>query len=202
VKVNKRNIEFQLGGGGFGTAGDDTSTSVPVVTADKTRREKDLEQEVKRETDPARKKKQQEELDDLRKERSRENTRLEAAVAQAEAIKQDSVRQRAAAGGSRFNLVFPAGVPAGALTPQYVMAALKTWVEFDAAGPAGSAPAAILRKGLSEAELQRLFGDPVKREPGASSDFHVEVLTFRKNGATLEATMVEGVLVRFKQWSD
>jgi len=55
---------------------------------------------------------------------------------------------------------------------------------------------------MSESELQRIFGDPIKREPSTIGDLHVEVLTFRKDGSTLEATMVEGVLVRFNQWSD
>src|SRR5262249_11714701 len=40
VKVKKDLIEFQLGGGGYGTFGDDTSTSVYIPDAPKTEREK------------------------------------------------------------------------------------------------------------------------------------------------------------------
>src|SRR5471030_1399541 len=42
VKVKKDLIEFQLGGGGFGTFGDDTSTSVNLPLLDKSEREKVL----------------------------------------------------------------------------------------------------------------------------------------------------------------
>ena len=47
VKVKKDLIEFQLGGGGFGTFGDDTSTSVYIRPAEKSNREKELEKRVK-----------------------------------------------------------------------------------------------------------------------------------------------------------
>ena len=47
-----------------------------------------------------------------------------------------------------------------------------------------------------------LYGAPVKRETGTEGDLRVEILTFKRDGSTLEATMVEGVLVRFRQWSD
>src|SRR5438309_6266999 len=51
VKVKKDLIEFQLAGGGFGTFGDDTSTSVYIPHVDKSEREKGLEKRVKQETD-------------------------------------------------------------------------------------------------------------------------------------------------------
>src|ERR1700680_344774 len=49
VKVKKDLIEFQLGGGGFGTFGDDTSTSVTMRLVDKSEREKSLEKRVREE---------------------------------------------------------------------------------------------------------------------------------------------------------
>ena len=206
VKVKPKNIEFQLGGGGYGTVGDDTSTSVYVPTADKTQREKNLERDVKRETDAVKKRDMQEELDDLRKRRSRENARLQAAVSQAEAMKEESRRQRAALAGSRFNLVFPSGVPAHALHPEFVKTALQSYVEFDDSRPRAAAEETQapggLRKGMSAAELRSLYGEPTKRDTSVLGDLRIEILTFKKDGSTLEATLVEGVLVRFKQWSD
>ena len=50
VRVKKRNIEFQLGGGGYGVFSDD-SGSVYVPTESKSRREKDLEKEIRDERD-------------------------------------------------------------------------------------------------------------------------------------------------------
>jgi hypothetical protein len=46
VKVKDKSIEFQLGGGGFGTVGDDTDTSVKFTPAPKSGREKDLENQL------------------------------------------------------------------------------------------------------------------------------------------------------------
>jgi hypothetical protein len=40
IKVKSKHIEFQLGGGGYGTFGDETSTNVSTAEAPKTRREK------------------------------------------------------------------------------------------------------------------------------------------------------------------
>src|ERR1035437_2889404 len=51
VKVKKDLIEFQLAGGGFGTFGDDTSTSVSMPLLDKSKREKELEKRVHHEDD-------------------------------------------------------------------------------------------------------------------------------------------------------
>lgn len=206
VRVNPKSIEFQLGEADLGGGGDGASPDV-YVAADKSPRERKLERDVETETDSDRKEKMQRELDDLRQQRSREDARLRAALAQMSALRQESERQRASNGGSRFNLMFPNGVPARALNPDYVISALKQWVDFDEerSQPATSVEpvrAAGLRKGMSESELQRIFGDPIKREPSTMGDLHVEVLTFRKDGSTLEATLVEGVLVRFNQWSD
>jgi hypothetical protein len=52
LKVKGNLIEFQLDGGGYGTSGDPTDATVWVESVPKTQREKDLEQAVKKETDP------------------------------------------------------------------------------------------------------------------------------------------------------
>jgi hypothetical protein len=161
------------------------------------------------------------ELDTLKQKREREDARLKAALAQLIRANPDLARQRSQNPGSRFNLIFPGGVPSRALRPEYVMTALKPWIDFDqdhistavaqerAAPPPEPSPslpeqtaaATQLRKGLTESELQRILGDPVKREPSVEDDLHVEILTFKKNEMMVEATMVEGVLVRFREWS-
>src|SRR4051812_48514634 len=93
VKLKKDLIEFQLGGGGFGTAGDDSSTSVSYSSPDKTRREKDLERDLKTVSDPGRKKRMQQELDDLRQDRNREEARLRTIAQEAEEFKKVRVRE-------------------------------------------------------------------------------------------------------------
>src|SRR5215831_289188 len=76
VKVKKDLVEFQLGGGGFGTFGDDTSTSANIKLVEKSDKEKALEKQVKDEKDPAYRKKLEAQLSDIRDERERENRRL------------------------------------------------------------------------------------------------------------------------------
>src|SRR6266446_5954455 len=78
VKVKKDLIEFQMGGGGYGTFGDDTSTSVYIADASKTEREKYLEKAVRDEDDRGRRKKLEAELDELKDRRERENRRIAA----------------------------------------------------------------------------------------------------------------------------
>jgi len=207
IKVKDKNIEFQLGGGGYGTAGDPEPPSVYIPDAEKTQREKNLERDVKIEKDPAKKKQMQADLDDMRRRRERENARIRVAVAQAEVERQEIIRRRAASAGSRFNLVFKNGVPTDALKPEYLVTALKEWVDLDPnvashPTPPPEVPRLSLRKGLTEPELRSLLGEPAKRERKPYPDFAVEVLTYKPTGSTIEVTMVEGVLVRFRQWSD
>src|ERR1700730_11441727 len=66
VKVKKDLIEFQLGGGGFGTFGDDTSTSVTMRLVEKGERERNLEKRIREEDDRVRRRELQRDLDDLR----------------------------------------------------------------------------------------------------------------------------------------
>ena len=45
IRLKSKHIEFQLGGGGYGTFGDETSSNVATQAAPKTKREKNLEAE-------------------------------------------------------------------------------------------------------------------------------------------------------------
>ena len=166
VKVKSKLIEFQLDGGGYGTSGDETSTSISVASVPKTKRKQNLEGELKRESDPARRREIKEELDDLKADRAREDARNRAAVAEAEETRKANIRQRRLEGGSRFNIRFKDRVPASALAPDAVRAALAAYVEFpDAAAPAESrdpvpSPGGLPRKGMQVDEVDRLLGEP------------------------------------------
>lgn len=207
VRVRDKSIELQLGGSAA-PEGNDNSPG-PSVAVEKSPRERTLEREVEQETDPERLAKMQQELDTLRKQRQKEDARLKAALAQLSSTTDNQTR--AASAGSRINLVFPGGVPARALNPDYVTSALKSWIDFRTperpiakpqVAEQETPPSSALHKGMSEAELERIFGDPVKREASTEGDLRVEILTFKRDGSTLEATIVEGVLVRFRQWSE
>jgi hypothetical protein len=206
VKVKKDLVEVQLGGGGYGTFGDDASPHVSVPTAAKTEREKNLEKDVEKTFDPAQKRKLREELDALRRERQREDARNQAEAAQAQQVKEANIRQRRMEGGSRFNLRYKPVVPPEALTPEGVMNALAEYVDFSsiAATPvAGQGLARTdsrgndLRKGLTVEEVDALLGRPDGISQRMEGTFNVSTSTYRTRDRRISAEFVEGVLVRF-----
>jgi hypothetical protein len=134
VKLKHDLIEFQLGGGGFGTFGDDASSYVGVPLLPKTEREKNLERDVERTSDPAQRRRIREELDALRRDRQREDTRNQVEAAQAQEIKEANIRQRRTEGGSRFNIRYKPVVPGEAITPEAVMRALEQYLDFSLLG--------------------------------------------------------------------
>jgi len=208
VKVNKKNIEFQLGGGGYGTAGDSVSTPSVNTYVSKSEREKRLEEDVKKETDPRQKKRLQAQLDDLRTERERDEARLKAEAAQAEVLAKAEERELRLNSGSRFNLWFEKGVPAEALTPGAVKAALAEYVDFEARDSGArekpeepdrtETPRAFsLRKGVTEQEVNRQYGEPLTRDVEQLKNFTLITATYRLDDGELTAQFVEGVLVRY-----
>jgi hypothetical protein len=204
VKLKDQHIEFQLGGGGYGTFGDNTDTHVHVPEAEKTTREKNLERDLKNETDAAKRRAMREELDDLKKERDRENARNRAAVAEAEERKRENIRRQALSAGSRFNIRYGRPVPLGAVTPEAVIDALAEYVQFgapgvdtDASPPATDGRPASLRKGLTRAEAEELLGRPQQIREGMEGTLRTVIATYLSTLGRVEALFVEGVLVRY-----
>ena len=203
VKVKSKLIEFQLDGGGYGTSGDETSSSISVASVPKTKREQNLEGELKRESDPARRREIKEELDDLKADRAREDARNRAAVAEAEETRKANIRQRRLEGGSRFNIRFKDRVPASALAPDAVRAALAAYVEFpDAAAPAESrdpvpSPGGLPRKGMQVDEVDRLLGEPRQTKQRMEGKLTVTTRIYDASIGRVTAEFVEGVLIRY-----
>jgi hypothetical protein len=132
VKVNGKRIEFQLGGGGFGTAGDSTDTAVHFTPADKSSREKDLENQISNTDDPDQKRYLQRQLDDVRRQRERDDRRNQQIAQDDAARRQQQVTANRMTGGSRFNLNYNGKVPDN-ISPHDVMLALSKWVDFPVA---------------------------------------------------------------------
>jgi hypothetical protein len=208
IKVKEKLIEFQLGGGGYGTFGDETSSNVSTQDAPKTKREKNLEVEVKRETDPVKKREMNEELDDLKADRERENARNRSSVAEAEEHRKQNVRQRRLEGGSRFNIRYPAGVPGEALNPDVLMTALSQYVDFGPSAvtasvplqPASttSAPGGLPRKGMLLQDVDALLGTALKTSSRKEGALSVETREYRTAEGRVTAEFVEGVLIRYR----
>jgi hypothetical protein len=212
VRLKDKLIEFQLAGGGYGTFGDDTGTSASVGSAPKTQREKDLEKRVKDETNAARKKQLQRELDDLRTERAREDTRNRAVAETASEAKKARVAEARLHGGSRFNIRYQEGVPRG-LGPDGIMRALEEYVEFPFATdrrpvPASAPreefgavamppPAGEVRKGMLLADVERVLGRPEKSSLRNEGGLKVTSNTYSRGDQVITAEFVEGVLIRY-----
>jgi len=202
VKVKKDLIEFQLGGGGFGTFGDDTSTSANIALVEKSSRERELEKRVKEEDDRDRRQRLEHELDDLRDRREQENRRIMAERDRIEEQKRQRIAEERLRGGSRFNLRYEDRVPAG-MRPEDVMAALAEYVDFS--GPAvrpGVPPPPIadvsrIRKGLSRAETERLLGVPASSSERREGGLAVATLVFDVGDQRISADFVDEVLIRY-----
>jgi hypothetical protein len=214
VRVKSKHIEFQLGGGGYGTFGDETSSNVSTQPAPKTKREKNLEAEVKRETDPAKKRAMKEELDDLKAERERENARNRSVVAEAEEHRKQNVRQRRLEGGSRFNIRYPAGVPAEAMVPEAIRTALGQYLDFGQTASAAAPPSIPLqpaapssrsglpRKGMLLQDVDALLGPAAKSSERKEGTLRVQTREYATPDGRVTAEFVEGVLIRYRITSE
>jgi hypothetical protein len=203
VKVKKDLIEFQLGGGGFGTFGDDTSTSANLPLVEKGSRERELEKQIKDEDDRDRRRRLEHELDDLRDRRERENRRIMAERARIEEAKRERLAQKRLEGGSRFNLRYDDRVPAG-MRPEDMMAALAEYVDFSGQPMARQDPLtppsgdiAMLRKGLSRIETERIFGPPASSSERREGGLLVTTVVFNVRDQRVTADFVDEVLIRY-----
>jgi hypothetical protein len=222
VKVNKDAIEFQLGGGGFGTAGDNADTSVHFTPADKSDREKELENQLNNETDPDRRRSLQRELDYVRSERARRDAYNRARAEDDAARRTQQVAIKRQQGGSRFNIHLDARKMGDSLTPQVVQDALAQYVAFpgDATAPSasgnpvgpapGGAPALIqrspdqktevtqgLRKGMTREQVEAIYGKATESDDHTENGLTVTTCVYKAKDARVQADYVNGVLVRF-----
>jgi hypothetical protein len=206
VKVKKDLIEFQLGGGGFGTFGDDTSTSANIRLVEKSDREKQLEKRIRDEDDRERRRDLQRDLDELRDRRERENRRIMAERERVEEQKKARIADERLRGGSRFNLRYSGNVPSG-LRAEDVIAALAEYVDFHAAARSDSAAArsdaapagdvGLLRKGMLREDAEREFGRAVESSQRREGGLAITTLVFAIGEQRATADFVEGVLVRY-----
>jgi hypothetical protein len=201
VKVKGSLIEFQIGGGGFGTFSDDTNTSSNIPLLEQTEREKTLEQRVKDETDKHRKRALQRELDGLRDRRERENRLLRAESDRIEETKRERIAEKRLQGGSRFNLHWSPKVPA-TIKPDDIEKALVEYVDFhngpDSQDTRWTADElSLVRKGMPREDVEIAFGQPVERSVKREGGVDVTTLVFDVGNERLTASFVEDVLVRY-----
>ena len=202
VRVKDKNIEFQLGGGGYGTLSDDTNTSVSAATVPKSRYEKDLEERLKHETDPRRKRDLQEDLNQERRQRERENERNRIAAEEASEIKKERIARQRFEGGSRFNIWYDPRVPIANVTPQTIRELLAEYVDFG--GRSEPERMAVndeallrLRKGMLRTDVLALLGTPLRSTERGSGENKILVLFYQFGERDVQAEFVSDVLVRY-----
>jgi hypothetical protein len=206
VKIKGDHVEFQLNGGGYGTFGDDTSTSVSIPYVQPGSRERELDQLIKDEDDSHKRRRLENERDELRERRERQNRRIDADRAVAEAHRREILDERRRQGGSRFNLRYEGSVPAG-IKPAEVMAALAEFVDFSSLGYRPAVPAVSRderddtglspRKGMTREEAEREFGPPASENIRREGGLTVVTLRFVLRDQQIVADFVEGILIRF-----
>jgi hypothetical protein len=202
IRVGKNFLEFQLGGGGYGTFGDmlNSSSSSSADVQGKSGREKNLEDQIRATSDPAKKKSLERELKDERRRRESDNARAQAEANQANELREANIQRLRVGGGSRFTFRFgDHGVPADYLTPDGLRHALAEFVDFDdprgPASPDGGVSA--LRKGLALADVERLLGPAVEASEKREGSLVIQERTYRLGDETVVARFVDGVLVRY-----
>ena len=227
IKVNKKNIEIHLGGGGYGTWGDDSGTVSPEYVG-KSRRETDLEKERKNTTDPDRRRRIDRELSYLREEREREERANKREAEALTAIKQREVATKRLDGGSRFNIWYAdKRLEKWAPTPEELMLSLASYLDFGGNGdgipgvargtsgnrltangpqPPSAAPgrprdiesaATALKRGMGTSEVHDLLGAPTRRRTSKQGDLDSVVETWETTDSVTEVTFVGGVVVKF-----
>lgn len=219
VHMKDKAIEFQLGGGGYGTLWDDTDTSVPVVNQDKSRAEKDLENQVRAETNADRKRQLQRELDDMRRRRERDIARDQAAAAQTAVLKKERIESKRLQGGSRFNIRYEPRIPSD-LTPEGIMGVLAQYLSFPpenfggtpavtraqpSAAPGTAVPEAApaegasgaIKKGMTRQQVEALLGEPAEMTNKTQDGMKFTSCTYQQKDSVIKADFVDGVLVRY-----
>jgi hypothetical protein len=206
VKKNSH-VEFQLGGGGYGTLGDWAGSDVNVVAVGESRAEKALRDSIRATPDRGLRGRLQRDLDALRTARERENARAAAEAQQANVARETLLRSKRVEAGSRFNVRYRGGLPAEALTPEGVTRALAAYVDFgaDGAAAAAAAPAkapaaggvAGLRKGLLLDEVEALLGPAATAAESREGTLTLVRRGYRRDGMDVAARFVSGVLIDF-----
>jgi hypothetical protein len=224
VVVKKDMIEFQLDGGGFGTFGDDTKTTVDATPVEKSNYEKQLERDIANTDDPDQKRDLQRQLDRERDKRERQDAANRRAAQVASQIKAQQVADNRLRGGSRFNLRWKGSIPVEYQTPEGVMHALEPYLNFDMApasdvggppnnamdGGSASAPpppatngdagaaTAQLKRGMSMNDVNALLGQGRQLSESVSSEgFKTQVFEYLPGDRRAEVTFVDGLVIRF-----
>jgi hypothetical protein len=216
IALKKDLIEIHLAGGGFKWFWQGQGAVSPVYQG-KSRREKELEDEIKHETDSRRKRHLEDDLRHERRLREEEERRSRDIAERENEMRREEDAERALSQGSRFNIRYKKHVPPSAATPRGVMEALARWVDFSGL-PGGDefrppresrpdryddrhpreADGGVVRTGMTWDEVKDILGSPDERETSRQDDLKKVVATYNQRRHPLEVTFVNDVVVRVR----
>lgn len=226
IRVKGKNIEFQLGGGGYGVAGDDTGT-VTLPTVIKSNREIELEKQISKEPDSDRRDRMKRDLARLRDQREADERRQRARAKELEAIKKQEIANLRMQAGSRINLWYPDGYLRESVpTPQELMQTLAPWIDFSPltggapSRPASSYPAdppppppppptttgnfatpGRISRGMSIDQVHAILGAPRTAQEGRQGELPTLTETWDRGEERTEVLYVGGVVVKYSTTS-
>ena len=218
VRVKGKNIEFQLGGGGYGTFGDDNgSVSLPMVT--KSRRESDLERMVKEEGDRRRRESLERDLSRERDARRRAEDRRKLEEARLREVRRMEIHEKARMAGSRFNIWYPNNSLKESIpTPRELMETLEEFVDFSPMGgpqrpplmsqqpqqPPQPSPQLTprnddkLKRGMSRAQVYEILGQPSEFKDTTEGQLSIRTERFLTPTESIEVDFLEGISIRYR----
>ncbi len=192
-----------------------TAGTPTVLYEGKSKRERDLEDRLKYETDTFSRDRDREELDRLRRERNRDNSYAVSQNTQIIQQKKANERDMRAHSGSRFNIRYKDGSPEGAATPEGVMRALDQYVDFSGRRSSPSSegggifddrpepvPASsggglsALRKGLTIVQVEKILGPAGKISQQNEGSIETVTREYQTNdGLNVKTKCAGGVLI-------
>ncbi len=215
VKKNSH-IEFQLGGGGWGTLFDSPGTSsVSPTVQPESKLERALRDSIKVAPGGPTKRRLEKDLSDARSQRERANDVARAEAEQANAAREANLRAKRVESGSRFNVRFKNGIPPEQLTPDGLRAALAEFVDFSASGARASvanaagpgAPASSgagggsaisrVKKGMTVRDVEALLGPATSATDQREGSLTVNKRSYTSDGLRVVTSFINDVLIDF-----
>jgi len=216
VKKNSH-IEFQLGGGGWGTLFDSPGTSnVSPTIQSESKLERALRDSIKVAPGGPTKRRLEKDLSDARSQRERANDVARAEAEQANAAREANLRAKRVESGSRFNVRFKNGIPPEQLTPDGLRTALAEYVDFAASGARGTvagsatgagAPTATsaaggsaisrVKKGMTVRDVEALLGPASSVSDQREGSLTVNKRSYTSDGLRVVTSFINDVLIDF-----
>lgn len=216
IRIKGKHIEFQLDGGGYGTFGDFQPSRPNVPYPRKTRREEDLERDLRDEDDPEAKRRIQRDLDYYRDQREQDYQQDRRQAAEQHDRDVERVAEARLRAGSRINVRFDRDVPAQSKTTGGLQASLSELIRFasdveatvqyeNSETPPPPSPAtgdgdgwnAPVRKGMSQFDVEQRLGRAVACTENTSGTLTSVVCRYDLGDATAEITFVNNSLVGY-----